>query len=98
MDKHSTIILDLTGCKTHLDIHERIKKSFDFPDWFGYSWDAFWDLIRTDVSADKVIIKGEKTLPDNLKNDVKEIHRILDQTIEFTHRLNLCDFSYEVID
>lgn len=29
------IKLDLTGCQSLLEIHERIRKSFNFPEWYG---------------------------------------------------------------
>ena len=37
--------LDFTECKNYLEFHERIRKAFDFPDWYGKNWDAFWDLL-----------------------------------------------------
>ena len=39
------IELDLTGCKYWSELHERIKKAFGFPEWYGKNWDAFWDCI-----------------------------------------------------
>ena len=62
-----TIILDLTGCKSLRDIHERIRIAFDFPDWYGKNWDAFWDLLRTECDANTVIIKGKQTIPKNTR-------------------------------
>ena len=53
------IELDLTGCKNTRDIHERIRTAFDFPDWYGNNWSAFWDLLWSECDADKVIVKGE---------------------------------------
>lgn len=29
------IKLDLTECQSLLEIHERIRKSFNFPEWYG---------------------------------------------------------------
>ena len=39
------IELDLTGCKYLAEIHERIRVAFDFPEWYGKNWSAFWDLL-----------------------------------------------------
>ena len=58
-----TIILDLTGCKSLWDIHERIRIAFDFPEWYGKNWSAFWDLLWSECNADKLIIKGKESLP-----------------------------------
>lgn len=54
------IELDLTGCKTLYELHERIRAAFDFPEWYGKNWDDFDDLLCSECDADKVIIK-EKT-------------------------------------
>ncbi len=48
MEEKKTVTLDLTGCQSLGEIHQRIKKTFDFPDFYGQNWDAFWDLLRTD--------------------------------------------------
>ncbi len=29
------IELDLTGCTSLLEVHERIRIAFDFPEWYG---------------------------------------------------------------
>ena len=56
------IELDLTGCKYLSEIHERIRVAFDFPEWYGRNWSAFWDLLWSECDADKVIVKGEYSL------------------------------------
>lgn len=33
MEQEKTITLDLTGCKSLGEIHQRIKDAFDFPDF-----------------------------------------------------------------
>ena len=78
-----TIVLDLTGCKSLWDIHERIRKAFDFPEWYGKNWDAFWDLLRTECDANTVILKGEQTIPKEYKNTLEILHSCLDDLIEF---------------
>ena len=45
-----TIILDITNCKDLNDLHKRIKTDFNFPDFYGENWDAFWDCI-TDING-----------------------------------------------
>ena len=78
-----TIVLDLTGCKSLWDIHEQIRKAFDFPEWYGKNWDAFWDLLRTECDANTVIIKGEHTIPKEYKKNLEILHSCLDDLIEF---------------
>ena len=54
------IELDLAGCKNVVEIHERIRVAFDFPEWYGKNWSAFWDCINRDCDIDFVTIKGSK--------------------------------------
>jgi RNAse (barnase) inhibitor barstar len=37
--------LDLTGINTKVGFHHLAKTELPFPDWYGVSWDAFWDCI-----------------------------------------------------
>ena len=92
------IELDLTGCKYLGEIHKRIKEAFDFPDWYGENWSAFWDLLRSDCDADKVVIKGENQLSDDLAVFLPKIHEILERNVDFCQKYNLSPFTYEIID
>ena len=38
-------IVDFTNVKYYLEMHEVIKKSLDFPDYYGCNWSAFWDCL-----------------------------------------------------
>ena len=92
-----TIELDLTGCKSTRDIHDRIQKAFDFPDWYGKNWSAFWDLLWSECDADKVVIKGERSLPKELDKSLSIMHEILDDKIAFNKKCNFNSFSYEIV-
>ena len=63
MEKEKIVTLDLTGCKYLGEIHQRIKKAFDFPDFYGENWSAFWDLLWSECDADQIIVMGIGTLP-----------------------------------
>jgi ribonuclease inhibitor len=39
------MILDLTGITTKQALHDLFKAHLGFPEWYGASWDAFWDCI-----------------------------------------------------
>ena len=91
------IELDLTGCTRTREIHERIRVAFDFPEWYGKNWDAFWDLLWSDCDADKVIIKGENTLPDHLNEEVSIMHRALEDNVKFRETYQLEPFLYELV-
>ena len=80
MEEKKTVTLDLTGCQSLGEIHQRIKKTFDFPDFYGQNWDAFWDLLRTECDANEIIVVGMGTLP-------KEFQWHCDKLVEILQRL-----------
>ena len=82
MEKEKIITLDLTGCKYVGEIHQRIKKAFDFPDFYGENWDAFWDLLWSECDANKVVIVGEETVSKELKPSVETMNGILQELKE----------------
>ena len=45
MEHNHTVILDLSNCKDLYELHQQIKIAFDFPDYYGENWDAFWDCL-----------------------------------------------------
>ena len=53
MDKYT---VDFTNVEYYLEMHEVIKKSLDFPDYYGRNWDAFWDCL-TDMIGDPMVIE-----------------------------------------
>jgi len=44
--------LDLTGIRSKAAFHELAKTELHFPDWYGVSWDAFWDCVIAVVRQD----------------------------------------------
>ena len=95
MDEYSEIVLDLTGCRYLGEIHQRIKKTFSFPDYYGENWDAFLDAFRTVGVPDRIIIEGEGSVPKELMSHLERMH----QTLEYI-RMELAGFgqafSYEI--
>lgn len=86
MKEEKIVTLDLTGCKYLGEIHQRIKKAFDFPDFYGENWDAFWVLLRSECDADKVVIMGEETVSNELVPSVRMINEILHELKEHRKR------------
>ncbi|WP_080237504.1 barstar family protein [Spirosoma rigui] len=37
--------VDLTNITSKVAFHHLLKQELHFPDWYGVSWDAFWDCI-----------------------------------------------------
>ncbi len=90
------IELDLTGCKYLDEIHEKIRVAFDFPEWYGKNWSAFWDLLWSECDADKVVIKGEGSLPQEFNEHLKKMHEILDRNKKEQANSD-CPFDYEIV-
>ena len=102
MDKRKIITLDLTGCKYLGELHERIRTAFDFPEYYGANWDAFWDLLWSECDADEVVIVGEQTMPNEFNNHLKAMHEMLDELVyERTEDSYFYDdikpFSYRIV-
>ncbi len=60
----------------------RIKKAFDFPDFYGENWDAFWDLLWSECDANKIVVIGEKTVSKELIPSVEMVNKILQELKE----------------
>ena len=90
------IELDLTGCTHQIDIQKRIKVAFDFPDWYGHNWSAFRDMLRSEVTAEKLILKGIHSLPASLDKPLAIMFEILDEKVENAKKFNE-QFEYEIV-
>ena len=90
------IELDLTGCKYLAEVHERIRIAFNFPEWYGKNWSAFWDLLWSECDANLVVIKGEYSLPKDFDKPLSKMHEALEDNIKFRKDNNLEPFSYRI--
>lgn len=79
MSKQDVIDLDLTGCKYLGELHQRIKDTFDFPDYYGENWYAFRDAFITVGLPEKIVIHGEHTLPKSLVGQIEQMHMKLNE-------------------
>lgn len=82
MEDKKIVTLDLTDCRFLGEIHLRIKKAFDFPDFYGENWDAFWDLLWSECDANKIVVIGEKTVSKELIPSVEMANKILQELKE----------------
>lgn len=82
MADKKVITLDLSKCKYLGEIHQQIKEAFDFPDFYGENWDAFWDLLRSECSADKIVVMGEETVSKELIPSIQTMNEILQELKE----------------
>lgn len=91
-----TVILDLTDCRYWMDFHERIRIAFDFPEYYGQNWDAFWDCLSWDCDADRVEVIGEGTMPPEYEKDFKIMHELLQMKKDEREKYGE-EFEYEII-
>ena len=82
MEEKNPVTLDLTGCQSLGETHQRIKKTFHFPDFYGQNWDAFWDLLRNECDANKIEVLGEDTVSKELEPSIEMINEILQELKE----------------
>ena len=78
MEDYKCVILDLTDCRYLGELHQRIKVAFDFPDYYGENWDAFYDLICTDSKAEMIIILGKNEMSKSLEAQFERMCKTID--------------------
>lgn len=98
MNEEKIFHLDLTGCKTWQTLHKQIQETFDFPDYYGQNWDAFYDLMRTEVDIDKLVIIGAYTMPADLQEELQTMYMVLDYLKSFYLDSYQKVFTYEVLN
>ena len=97
MEDKKIVTLDLTDCRFLGEIHLRIKRAFDFPDFYGENWDAFWDLLWSECDANKIIVIGEKTVSKELIPSVEMVNKIL-QELKEDRKKNGDELEIEIRD
>lgn len=96
MKEEPVIRLDFTDCSSALEFHHRIKTAFRFPDWYGCNWNAFYDLLSTDVEENRIIITGVSSLPKDLHEYIPDLLDVLEK-IKKEQLLYGDIFSYEIV-
>ena len=77
------IILDLTDCKSLLQLHNIIKETFNFPDYYGKNLDALWDCMRGYCRENTAIyIKGVGSLPKDFDEYMRKIFEIFEDVMD----------------
>ena len=90
-------VLDLTGCNSWHDMHERFRVALHFPDYYGCNWDAFWDSIDRESDVEFIEIRGEHTMPPEFAASLNMLHKLLEE--EKRERVKRgWPFDYVIID
>ncbi len=65
------ILLDLTGCESIAQLHQRMRDAFHFPEYYGANLDALWDMGMDYIGTNRdsfthVKIRGIQTLSEDI--------------------------------
>jgi RNAse (barnase) inhibitor barstar len=81
--KMNMIILDFSKIKTDDEMHQLLKDTFHFPEFYGRNWDAFWDMLYDYIDRSCIVkIMGLKQMPDELKEDSEIMLRIFNRILK----------------
>jgi len=97
MSQPKIAYLDLTDCSDIRDLHQRIKETFDFPDYYGRNWDAFKDAFVTVGVPEKIVICGENTVHTTLVDELRMMYEVLDRIKAEFDRCGW-PFEYALVD
>ena len=78
------VVLKLDDCADWAALHERIRKTFGFPAYYGRNWDAMWDCMDGLFDRREIVIRGFQTMP----KDVREYSRPMLEIFEDLHEKN----------
>lgn len=80
-------IIDFTDVKYYGEVHQIIKEAFDFPDYYGENWDAFWDCITDIVDEDpfNIHIYGYENLKNKFPSSAKTFSELLEDMRHFNN-------------
>ena len=68
------VMLDFTGCRYIMKLHDIIQEGFSFPEWYGRNLDALWDLMRYYDGPPVIVkIRGIETMPKDLRDYMEEV-------------------------
>ncbi|MBO5106576.1 MAG: barstar family protein [Clostridia bacterium] len=93
----NTVILDLTDVGNLEDLHNRIKKALDFPDYYGKNWNAFWDCLNRDCDVDFVKITGYRTISKSLLPHIEKMKELLNKNRSYWQNSNV-PFDFEIVN
>ena len=70
--------IDFTNVKNYLEMHFKIREGFEFPDYYGCNWSAFWDCL-TDMYGDPIHIEiiGLEVIERKFGDSAKKMIEIL---------------------
>jgi ribonuclease inhibitor len=74
----SSVVIDLIGVDSKVAIHQAFKQQLCLPDWYGPSWDAFWDAIIAVIQMpDEVVLLNWQKFAQACPKDMQILRQII---------------------
>jgi ribonuclease inhibitor len=74
----NSVVIDLVGVESKVAIHQAFKQQLGFPDWYGPSWDAFWDAIIAVIQMpDEVVLLNWQKFAQACPKDMQILRQII---------------------
>ena len=91
-------ILDFRNIQYYGDVHKIIKAAFDFPDYYGENWSAFWDCSKGLV-GDPIHIQiwGLYRFQKNFPDSCAKMLEILERLRHWNDDRYIDDINIEII-
>ena len=75
------VTLELTGCGSVGEVHERIKRTFGFPEYYGENWNAMWDCMDGLFDRREIVVRGFRTMPREVQDYSRPLLEILEELL-----------------
>jgi RNAse (barnase) inhibitor barstar len=91
MERPEKLLLDMSGIIDDETLHEYLSKKLNFPGYYGYNFDAFWDCITDEEQSSMpnvLVVEGLASLKMLLPKEYEKLFACLkDYEIEYPDRI-----------
>lgn len=78
--REKLIDIDLCNITTSRELQILLKEKLEFPDFYGYNWDSFWDAITGLVELpEKIIFRNWHKFKISMPQDADYLNNILNK-------------------
>ncbi len=100
MYKHKELYtLDFRQIKNYLEMHFIIKKEFDWPDYYGCNWDAFWDCLTNMLGRPiRIEILGLDVVERKFDDSARQMIALLKEFKHFNSDEYVNDIQIVMVD
>ena len=90
--------IDFSNVQHYIEMHLIIKKTLDFPDYYGCNWSAFWDCL-TDMYGDPIHIEiiGLDVIERKFDGSASMMIKILKRFKHFCNDMFCDDILIEIV-